>query len=515
MTSYPNMRAAAILRVSSAKQTEGVSLDVQRHRIESYAKSNSLELDQRHIHELAESGKRSEDRKKYKEAMDEIIAKGIHHLLFLVSDREARNFTDSERNEELIRAGALTVHYVQDGKVLSKYSPDADFLMKDFQTLQAKHFVRTLSTKVNDAMNTKAEMGWYPSNHPPLGYVTHYPEGRRKNCIIIQDPNPKAIAHVRREFELRAQGLSFDAIRRQIIEDGLIPAEKIVAYHASAIEKRIKNPFYRGSFIWKGQTYKGLHPLIIDKEILDAIDGNGHKRGTSWGAQPTERGIFGRGWLKCADPACGCHVVFDPKRKTNKKAGTSKEYHFYHCSNGKKVHTSLKGMNVTEDALYQQFGAVVSDVTIDEHFAKQIADALNENKKAAMKKIEAEASAHQQALKQLDREEDEAYDDLKCGLLNDESYKRRVERVRERRDHFNTLLKNANKSVTEAALENAQSVLELANQAKSLWLTLSPPERRGLLDTVLSNPRLNGPTVEYDLKKPFAVILKMKRSCPT
>ncbi len=509
MNTSANKRAAAILRVSASKQKDGVSPQVQRAEVESYCKQSGLILTEEFIFDITESAKDTHHRKQYQKAMGKILSEEVYNIVFYMSDREARNFTDSEKNESLIKAGVIAIHYVKDCKVLHRESPDADFLMKDFQTLQHKHFIRTLTLKVNDAMRQKAEMGWYPSNNPPLGYKTYYPLGRKKNCIIIEDPNSKVIAQVRREFELRSKGLSFDAIRKVVVDEGLISFDKISAYRPSAIEYRIKNPFYRGIFFWQGKTYKGLHPIIVPKATLDAVDEKIGKRGT-FAVTPNNHGIFGRGWLKCADSSCGCHIVYDPKKKVNLKAGTHRDYHFYHCSNGKRVHLSMKGMNVTEENIYGQFGQAFDSISIDQDFAQQIADALNKNEKKAFARIEGEAEAHRAALKQLERNEDEAYEDFKKAFLNEEAYKRRLEKIREQRGYFSELLKQANISVTQAALENAKSILELANQAKSLWLEMSPIERRNLLDTILSNPRLNGPTLEYDLKKPFGIIMKMR-----
>jgi hypothetical protein len=58
-------------------------------------------------------------------------------------------------------------------------------------------------------------------------------------------------------------------------------------------------------------------------------------------------------------------------------------------------------------------------------------------------------------------------------------------------------------------METAKTVLELATSAKSLWISKSPQERRELLDLILSNPILDGLTVRFELKKPFAVLVKM------
>lgn len=66
------------------------------------------------------------------------------------------------------------------------------------------------------------------------------------------------------------------------------------------------------------------------------------------------------------------------------------------------------------------------------------------------------------------------------------------------------------KSLMDVAIETAKPVLELATSAKSLWIDRSAYERREFLNKVPSNPILDDLTVRYELKKPFAALVKMK-----
>ena len=63
-----------------------------------------------------------------------------------------------------------------------------------------------------------------------------------------------------------------------------------------------------------------------------------------------------------------------------------------------------------------------------------------------------------------------------------------------------------------AYLETTKSTLELAINAKSLWNTRPPHERREFLDRLLSNPTLEGVTVKYELRKPWGVLAEMKQT---
>lgn len=61
-------------------------------------------------------------------------------------------------------------------------------------------------------------------------------------------------------------------------------------------------------------------------------------------------------------------------------------------------------------------------------------------------------------------------------------------------------------------METAKTVLELGKSAKSLWKDGAPEERRNLLDKLLSNPILDELNIQFNLKKPFAVLVEMKEN---
>lgn len=58
----------------------------------------------------------------------------------------------------------------------------------------------------------------------------------------------------------------------------------------------------------------------------------------------------------------------------------------------------------------------------------------------------------------------------------------------------------------------ASRVLELAKNAKALFDRRSPREKLDLLRRVVCNPRLDGRTARYDLRKPFDTLAKMAES---
>lgn len=508
---YKNKNAVAIIRISSRRQADGLSPDVQLGEVENYCKRIGLILVKEF--RIIESAKDSKSRVKYNEAIHYVEKNKIGNIIFYMFDREARNFTDLELNEEKVLKGIFNIHYVKEGTVLHKNSSEAEFLTRSFSGIINKQYSKTLSTKVNDGMKKKAESGWYPSNTPPLGYVCQKavdPEtGRIKNRggIIGLDPNENNRKIVLREFELRAKGLSFDKIREQVIAEGLVSGKMLRSYSASTVHYRLINPFYRGEFYWQDILYKGKHELFIPRDLLIKVDESLGLRAVTVKREASEYTALMGGWIRCS---CGCHIVYDPKKKINRKSGESRIYHYYHCTNGKRLHESMAGMNITNDQIWIQLGKAVDDIQIPETLAKDIAEALNQ----------LESKAHDATRRQIDflrqeealfqTQEDKLFSMRLNGEIDKETFDVQLNRIRKDRNFVIQQIENLQLSLTSVVMETVQSILELAKNAKSFWNSQPVEEKKKVLEMILSNPVLDGINIQYDLKKPFAILKEMK-----
>jgi site-specific DNA recombinase len=485
---------------------------VQEQRTKEYCEEMGLKLVNTFV--ITESAKKSQDRVKYHEAMEFVKTNKYGNIIFYMPDRESRNMTDIEENQESVLNGEFNIHYVSERKILHRDSSTTDFMSREFSGLMARDFIRVLRKRITDAMARKAEMGWWPSNHPALGYVCVKnidPEtGKTKSrgTTIGLDPNENNRKIVLLEFELRANGLSYEKIRETVLATGLMTTKKALTYRKSTIEYRLKNPFYRGEFDWKGKRYKGKHELFVPKVWLDKVDDMNGVRGYTKRHIGSEHLALVDGWLKCS---CGCNIIYDPKTKNIvRDGGKSKTYHYYRCTNGKGAHKKFD--NLQGEKIWEQFGGLLDNISISEEFAQDIAEALNKTENKAHRVAELQIAEFKDKEKELQVREDKLLDLLLNNQIDQKSYERGLQLIRQSREEITNQLAALQKSLTSAVMETAKSVLELATSAKSLWISRSAYERREFLNKVLSNPILDGLTVRYELKKPFAVLLKMNEN---
>ena len=510
MNEWKNNRAIGILRKSSKRQDGNSSFDIQEKEIREYCERENLDLVD--LQMITESAMNHENRKKYEAVLKAAKTNKILHHVYYMADREARNLTDNESNEKLIRKGEIVLHYARDRKVLHKNSSASDFFVRDINAAASKQFSLVLSSRVKDAMKQKAEDGWFPANHLPLGYIHRRLKDQSGRDVkgrteIIIDPVLENVKLVQREFELRSQGMAYEEIRRTILREGLLHGTKIKKYYMSAIERRLSNTFYSGYFKWDDVEYHGKHPLIIPSQTLKVVQKNKAKRG--WKAK--ERGIFSGGWVRCADPNCGCALVYDAKTKKLKSTGKLVTYDYYRCTNSKRIHAEQKGRNMSEKQILEQFRSVPGKFSIDEDLAKQIKAAMDEITDKYRMANKKKYDDYRKVLSALDLEQDEAYADMKKNVIEESQYQRVIEKIKESRRYYTGLIEKCSDTIIDSHNRTTQKIIELATNAESLWNSRSVVEKVEFLKQVVSNPVLDGPTIRYDLQKPFAVLAEMSQ----
>lgn len=73
------------------------------------------------------------------------------------------------------------------------------------------------------------------------------------------------------------------------------------------------------------------------------------------------------------------------------------------------------------------------------------------------------------------------------------------------------LLEQAQQAMEGGLRENAQTILELASNPKSLWLSRSAFERKDFLEKIHSNCLTRGVTIEIYLRKTLEILEEMKK----
>ena len=168
-------------------------------------------------------------------------------LLVEKTDRLHRNFRDAVMLEDL----DIEIRFVKEGQILSKESKSQVKLIHGMHLVMAKGFSDNLGEEVIKGMHEKAAQGTFPA-HAPFGY-------RNNKAERTIEVHPENFAVVKRIFELYATGThSLKTLR------GTIRNEYGKTMSKNNLHLILKNPFYIGSFRWRGQIYSGTQAVFVD-----------------------------------------------------------------------------------------------------------------------------------------------------------------------------------------------------------------------------------------------------------
>ena len=467
-------KAVIYARVSSKEQAEGYSISAQLDLLRSYALREGLEVVKEYVDE--ETAKKAG-----RTCFNEMVAylrenPDVKIVLCEKTDRLYRNFRDYITVDDL----DLQIHLVKENEVLSKDSKSHQKLVHGIKVLMAKNYIDNLSEEVKKGMAKKAESGTWPG-YAPLGYV-NVVEGDKHKIGIDED----RAAIIPKVFEWYASGrYSLEAVASMATEAGL-RSRNGKALTKSRIEALLKNPFYTGIFVWKGNSYDGDHPPIISADLFQRTQLAFKVRDRA--TRKSKRNFAYTGLLRCSH--CGCAVTAELKKG---------RYIYYHCTGGKG---NCPVPRINERKLEDLFGQVVQAIQIDETVAGLIHDALVESHKD-------EKAYHDSRIRTLNRRHkviqdrlDRIYLDKLDGKVTEEFWEQKSREWRQEQVQIRASIAE-HEGANVSYLDEGVRIIELAQRAYSLWLKQNPAEKRRLLDIILWNCTFDGVTLYPTYRKPF------------
>ena len=501
--------AILLNRVSDISQTDGYSLSAQDRYGCEYIQQKNFTLITKYS--FTETASKSHLRTNFEIMVQEIKKLATSsdvpvNLICEKSDRLSRNFTSKEILQKLVIGGMLRIHYYKDKRIFDENCGPADIFNEDIQTAFSKFTAANIGRDAKKGMKEKAMRGIFPG-HAPLGYLNkRIHDGvtnKKGTAIIIVDPDERCVKGIRRIFELRANGLSYEGIKNKVIEEQILPPERAKSLGKTGIEKLLQNRFYLGKIVWSGEEYAGTHEIIIPKEHLDAVF-NGEKGKYSSRA----RGIFSN-FLTCS--TCGCSIIFDPKTKKLKTTGEIKTFNYYHCSDSRRVHKKMKDgqVNISETQILEQFEEVIESISITEKDADEISAYLKSQHEKTITQHKNQIKRDQQLMTSLEQQEDTLLDLLMSKSIDEVSYQRKLKKLREEKSILAAQISRVQTNIQDGFQITSLTLLELAKSSKSLWKTRNMQDRLNLLKTLHSNQRLNGKVLESTLYTPFQALKKI------
>ena len=482
-------KALLYVRVSSKEQErEGYSLDAQEKLGCDYALRKNLDIVK--VWKVSESAW-DEGRTAFNQMIEYAKRHNeVNHIIFDITDRMTRNDFDKLKIYTLIKEFDKTVHFSRTNKVFNKHSgPDEEFMF-DIDVAVAKKMSNDISRKTKMGMLEKAEQGTYPSS-APSGYKNNKLTG-----VIEEDE--KIAPYIKEAFSLMATGsYSLSMVADKLYKDGL-RGKKGNRMGESSLHYLLNNPFYYGTFEWKGKLYKGNHSPLISKELFEKIQ---NILTGSFRPYSNKKGFYFNNLMVCG--ICGCKVLGEEKKKKS-RSGT-KNYTYYHCTFSKGRQNHNGGVYIREDKLVEMFEEPIKKITLNREMAEWLKEGLCEYNKNTFKIQGNRLNAIKNQRDKIKNRLSKLYDSKFDGELSDDIFSAKEVEYKNQLTEIESQMGGL--QVTDCDFnEFGHKTFELSEMLYSQYIRANCEDKAKILKFIASNYTLNDVSLCSTYRKPFDII---------
>jgi len=340
---------------SEEEERQILSIEAQLQELRDYAKQNSLFV----IKEYFESRTAKEPgRPVFNQMLSEIEKGNASGILAWNPDRLARNSVDGGRVISLVDTCKITS--LKFPTFWFEATPQGKFMLS-VAFGQAKYYTDNLRENILRGIRQKLRRGELPAK-APLGYFN---EPR----LRIIEPDKQTFSKTKKVLELFAEGNhTLTQIRDKMFSLGLV-GKNGEPLHLSTIQWMLKNPFYYGMFIYRGELMQGSHKPMISKKLFDkiqkAIIDNGKPR-----KKLIKKDLVFKNFAICGK--CGYKVTGETHTK---KSGLV--FSYYRCTKKSKVVECSEGF-LREEKLAEQVQNICQKVSIPDEWKDRYLERVSE-----------------------------------------------------------------------------------------------------------------------------------------
>ncbi len=181
----------------------------------------------------------------------------VRIVVALSADRLFRTMVHYVSIEDLIEEFGIEIRLVKEGQILRTVANAQDRFAQGVFAMLAHNYIDNLREEIIKGQRTKAEAGRYPGR-APFGYQ-QVVDGK-----IVEHPVHADI--VRQIYFRYASGkTSLRGLQSEL--------EFWLGYRLSAskIMQILRNCFYAGKFLWRGEKYTGTHPRLISPSTYKRV----------------------------------------------------------------------------------------------------------------------------------------------------------------------------------------------------------------------------------------------------
>ncbi len=499
------------IRVSTAMQIDGYSLDAQKARMKAFADYNDYEIVGTY-EDAGKSGKSIEGRLEFNRMMDDIRSgkDGVSFVLVFKLSRFGRNAADVLSTLQVMQDFGVNLICVEDGIDSSK---DAGKLMISVLSAVAEIERENIRVQTMEGRIQKAREGKWNGGFAPYGY--QLTDGK----LQINEEEAAAIRVIFEQYvttDIGANGvakyLENHGIHKIQRQNGKNPL-----FDAHLVRLILKNPVYCGKIAYgRRKTEKvhgtrneyhlveqdnyilvdGLHEAIVAEDVWQAAQIKllaQAKKYEHVNRDKNTKTHLLSGIVKC--PVCGAGM-YGNKSIKHKKDGTKyKDFYYYGC----KHRTMTRGhkcdykKQVREELLDDAVAEVIAKLVGNPKFAAMMQEKIGSKVDTAA--IDAELATYEKQLRQyyavklkLAEEIDSLDPDDRHYIKRKADLDDRLYRMYNKIEDMETQLieTKAKKQAVEAEKLTRDNIYKVLIYFEKLYAVMNEVERRQLMEALIS-----------------------------
>lgn len=441
------------IRVSTAMQVDGYSLEAQNDRLTKYAEFQGMEVVKVYC-DAGKSGKNITCRPEFTQMLQD-VADGkddVNYILVFKLSRFGRNAADVLNSLQYIQDFGVNLICVEDGIDSSK---DSGKLTITVLSAVAEIERENILVQTMEGRKQKAREGKWNGGIAPFGYELD----SKNSTLIINPEEAELVKIIYQKYVYEDMGL--DTIANFLNERGYkkkkIRKCELDYFTRGMIKNILDNPVYVGKIAYgKNVTEKvkgtrdeyrrvksdeylladGIHEAIIDEELWMTTRVKRKATGVKWNkTHSLEHEHILSGIIKC--PICGTGLSGTVRRRKNKKTGDYVDDFYYRCQHRHKIddeHFCNFQPSLNQDEFNHEIEQVILDMVNHDGFRKFVEDKLDT--KVDVSALEEERERIRKLLRQVLGAKTKLTDMLDKLDVMDKHYDRKYQDMHDRLDNL-------------------------------------------------------------------------------
>lgn len=491
-------KAVIYIRVSSEKQVDNYSLDMQEKILKQYAKANNMTV-VKVFREEGRSGTNT-NRPAYQEMRNFILDSKIDAVIVHKADRLHRNELNFFKDLEYFKNHDIALIAVADG--IDSRNDESNLLMAVQAALSA-NFSRNLSNETRKGLLAGAENCQHMGGSAPYGMCVN------KDTGLLEIDEVTAPA-VRKIFELYVDGFSVSEICKWLKEHGY-KTNRSNDFKPNSLNSILHNEKYRGCYTWDKSSAKnseghrnshqykecyirieGGCPAIVSDEIFFAAQKRLTENRNKAHKASVKHYYSLNGFIFCSE--CG------NKMSGNVQHSNGHKYYQYRCSN------KCGCKPVRADKLENAVFSVLTEALFSVSNQKQVISIMNDI--AQSDKLENDKFFQQLRVKQagLETAQKNLLKAIETGKATT-TIMNRLDRIGKENEQITAKLKSFNNTVLNYT---SADLKQLKSQFSEYMAQCDSVNAKQLIRSVIDSVKVGNEEVTVTLKEGISVGRKFK-----